>query len=141
MTLAPGSCQTIKSSLKRRILAATSEHGGGGGTAGGHPSLFAGDLAEDDGFEANLRINLTAAYWPTKAAVHWRRSVKRYVDPETQYEYLYAESSGESKWAAGTDWAVDPRLQNVARQIMARQKIVRAFQAKRSPIKAIKAMC
>ncbi len=76
----------------------------------------------------------------TKAAVHWRRSVKRYVDPETQYEYLYDEKTGESKWAAGTDWAVDPRLQNVARQIMARQKIIRAFRAKRSPVKAIRAV-
>jgi len=76
----------------------------------------------------------------TKAAVHWRRSVKRYVDPETQYEYLYDEKTGESKWAAGTDWAVDPRLSNVARQIMARQKIVRAFRAKRSPVKAIRAV-
>ena len=39
-----------------------------GGMAGGNPDLFAGDAAEDDGFEANLRLNLTAAYWPTKAA-------------------------------------------------------------------------
>jgi len=76
----------------------------------------------------------------TKAAVHWRRSVKRYVDPETQYEYLYDEKTGESKWAAGTDWAVDPRLSNVAKQIIARQKIVRAFRAKRSPVKAIRAV-
>jgi hypothetical protein len=76
----------------------------------------------------------------TKAAVHWRRSVKRYVDPETQYEYLYDEKTGESKWAAGEDWAVNPRLHNVARQIMARQKIVRAFPAKRSPVKAIRAV-
>ena len=76
----------------------------------------------------------------TKAAVHWRRSVKRYVDPETQYEYLYDEKTGESKWAAGEDWAVDPRLHNIARQIMARQKIIRAFRAKRSPVKAIRAV-
>ena len=76
----------------------------------------------------------------TKAAVHWRRSVKRYVDPETQYEYLYDEKTGESKWAEGTDWAVDPRLHNIARQIMARQKIIRAFRAKRSPVKAIRAV-
>ena len=76
----------------------------------------------------------------TKAAVHWRRSVKRYVDPETRYEYLYDEKTGESKWAAGEDWAVDPRLHNIARQIMARQKIIRAFRAKRSPVKAIRAV-
>ena len=76
----------------------------------------------------------------TKAAVHWRRSVKRYVDPETKYEYLYDEKTGESKWAAGEDWAVDPRLSNVAKQIMARQKIIRSFRAKRSPVKAIRAV-
>ena len=44
-----------------------------GGNAGGNPDLFAGDATEDDGFEANLRLNLTAAYWPTKAAVHSMR--------------------------------------------------------------------
>jgi len=44
-----------------------------GGNAGGNPNLFKGDAAEDDGFEANLRLNLTAAYWPTKAAVHSMR--------------------------------------------------------------------
>ena len=44
-----------------------------GGNAGGNPNLFSGDAAEDDGFEANLRLNLTAAYWPTKAAVHSMR--------------------------------------------------------------------
>jgi len=44
-----------------------------GGSAGGNPNLFKGDAAEDDGFEANLRLNLTAAYWPTKAAVHSMR--------------------------------------------------------------------
>ena len=44
-----------------------------GGNAGGDPNLFAGDPGEDDGFEANLRLNLTSAYWPTKAAVHSMR--------------------------------------------------------------------
>jgi NAD(P)-dependent dehydrogenase (short-subunit alcohol dehydrogenase family) len=44
-----------------------------GGSAGGNPNLFAGDAGTDDGFEANLRLNLTAAYWPTKAAVHSMR--------------------------------------------------------------------
>ncbi|MEM9177740.1 MAG: SDR family NAD(P)-dependent oxidoreductase [Myxococcota bacterium] len=44
-----------------------------GGVAGGHADVFAGDPAEDDGFEANLRLNLTSAYWPTKAAVHSMR--------------------------------------------------------------------
>jgi NAD(P)-dependent dehydrogenase (short-subunit alcohol dehydrogenase family) len=41
-----------------------------GGSAGKVPNLFSGDPTEDDGFEANIRLNLTAAYWPTKAAVH-----------------------------------------------------------------------
>ena len=41
-----------------------------GGSAGGNSDIFAGEAGEDDGFEANLRLNLTAAYWPTKAAVH-----------------------------------------------------------------------
>lgn len=45
-----------------------------GGNAGGNPDLFAGDSTLDDGFEANLRLNLTAAYWPTKAAVHSMRT-------------------------------------------------------------------
>lgn len=45
-----------------------------GGHAGGNPDLFAGDPADDDGFEANLRLNLTAAYWPTRAAVHSMRA-------------------------------------------------------------------
>ena len=40
-----------------------------GGNAGGNPDLFAGKADTDDGFEANLRLNLTTAYWPTKAAV------------------------------------------------------------------------
>ncbi len=44
-----------------------------GGNAGGNPNLFSGDPAIDDGFEANLRLNLTAAYWPTKAAVRSMR--------------------------------------------------------------------
>jgi NAD(P)-dependent dehydrogenase (short-subunit alcohol dehydrogenase family) len=41
-----------------------------GGAAGRYPDILKGDAAEDDGFEDNLRLNLTAAYWPTKAAVH-----------------------------------------------------------------------
>ena len=45
-----------------------------GGHAGGNADLFAGDSATDDGFEANVRLNLTAAYWPTKAAVHSMRA-------------------------------------------------------------------
>ena len=45
-----------------------------GGNAGGNPNLFASAPDKDDGFEANLRLNLTAAYWPTKAAVHSMRA-------------------------------------------------------------------
>jgi len=37
-----------------------------GGSAGGNPDLFAD---ADDRFEANLTLNLTSAYWSTKAAV------------------------------------------------------------------------
>lgn len=37
-----------------------------GGNAGGNPNLFSKD---DDRFEANLTLNLTTAYWSTKAAV------------------------------------------------------------------------
>lgn len=44
-----------------------------GGSTGANPSLFAGDLAEDDGFEAELRLNLTSAYWPTRAAARSMR--------------------------------------------------------------------
>ncbi|MCR9093524.1 MAG: SDR family oxidoreductase [bacterium] len=44
-----------------------------GGNAGGNPNLFAGEPEDDDGFEANLRLNLTAAYWPTRAAVRSMR--------------------------------------------------------------------
>ena len=44
-----------------------------GGTAGGNPNLFAGEPEDDDGFEDNLRLNLTAAYWPTRAAVRSMR--------------------------------------------------------------------
>ncbi|MBK7947428.1 MAG: SDR family oxidoreductase [Deltaproteobacteria bacterium] len=42
-----------------------------GGSAGGNPSLFSSD---DDRFEANLTLNLTSAYWSTKAAVASMRS-------------------------------------------------------------------
>jgi NAD(P)-dependent dehydrogenase (short-subunit alcohol dehydrogenase family) len=44
-----------------------------GGSTGANPSLFAGDLDDEDGFEADLRLNLTAAYWPTRAAVRSMR--------------------------------------------------------------------
>jgi NAD(P)-dependent dehydrogenase (short-subunit alcohol dehydrogenase family) len=47
-----------------------------GGNAGGKSDIFAGDrtgASGDDGFEANLNLNLTAAYWPAKAAVHSMR--------------------------------------------------------------------
>ena len=37
-----------------------------GGSAGGNPDLFSDD---DDRFEANLTLNLTSAYWSTRAAV------------------------------------------------------------------------
>ncbi len=36
-----------------------------GGSAGGNPDLFGGG---DDRFEANLTLNLTSAYWATRAA-------------------------------------------------------------------------
>ena len=42
-----------------------------GGSAGGNPNLFSSD---DDRFEANLTLNLTSAYWTTKAAVASMRS-------------------------------------------------------------------
>ncbi len=45
-----------------------------GGNAGGNPDLFAGDADDEDGFEANLRLNLTAAYWTTRAAVRSMRA-------------------------------------------------------------------
>lgn len=44
-----------------------------GGSAGGNPDIFAGDPSEDDGFEANLRLNLTTAWWPTRAAARSMR--------------------------------------------------------------------
>jgi len=42
-----------------------------GGSAGGNPNLFS---SGDDRFEANLTLNLTSAYWTTKAAVGSMRS-------------------------------------------------------------------
>ncbi|MEZ4330343.1 MAG: SDR family oxidoreductase [Myxococcota bacterium] len=42
-----------------------------GGSAGGNPSLFSSD---DDRFEANLTLNLTSAWWTTKAAAHSMRA-------------------------------------------------------------------
>lgn len=44
-----------------------------GGNAGGNPDLLAGEPDDDDGFEDNLRLNLTAAYWPTRAAARSMR--------------------------------------------------------------------
>jgi len=41
-----------------------------GGSAGGDPDLFG---SGDDRFEANLTLNLTSAYWTTKAAVRSMR--------------------------------------------------------------------
>jgi len=41
-----------------------------GGGAPGNPDVFAGDLV---GFEANLALNLTSAFWSTSAAVHSMR--------------------------------------------------------------------
>ncbi len=65
-----------------------------GGNAGGNPNLFKGDATKDDGFEANLRLNLTAAYWPTKAAVHSMR--------ERGCGRVINIGSGASKHAAAT---------------------------------------
>lgn len=44
-----------------------------GGTTGANPNLFAGEIDDEDGFEADLRLNLTTAYWPTRAAVRSMR--------------------------------------------------------------------
>ena len=41
-----------------------------GGSVPGKSDIFAGD---DDAFEANLTLNLTSAYWSTRAAVHSMR--------------------------------------------------------------------
>jgi NAD(P)-dependent dehydrogenase (short-subunit alcohol dehydrogenase family) len=41
-----------------------------GGSTPGNPDIFAGD---DDAFEANLTLNLTSAYWSTRASVHSMR--------------------------------------------------------------------
>lgn len=65
-----------------------------GGSAGGNPDIFAGDAGDDDGFEANLRLNLTAAYWPTKAAVHSMR--------ERGHGRVINIGSGASKHAAAS---------------------------------------
>jgi NAD(P)-dependent dehydrogenase (short-subunit alcohol dehydrogenase family) len=65
-----------------------------GGSAGGNPDLFSGDAADDDGFEANLRLNLTASYWATKAAVHSMR--------ERGQGRVILIGSGASKYAAAS---------------------------------------
>ena len=65
-----------------------------GGNAGGNPNLFAGEPEDDDGFEANLRLNLTAAYWPTRAAV---RSMR-----ERGHGRVINIGSGASKHAAAS---------------------------------------
>jgi len=44
-----------------------------GGSTGADTSLFNGAIDDEDGFEADLRLNLTAAYWPTRAAVRTMR--------------------------------------------------------------------
>ena len=62
----------------------------GGGVAG-NPDIFAGDL---EGFEANLTLNLTSAYWSTSAAVHSMR--------ERGHGRVINIGSGASKYAAAT---------------------------------------
>ena len=47
--------------------------------------------------------------------------------PETKQDYLYDEASGQSKWADGSAevWTANPRLANVAREIMRRHAPVK----------------
>ena len=54
------------------------------------------------------------------AVARWQR----YTDPETKQDYLYDEASGQSKWADGSAevWTANPRLANVAREIMRRRR-------------------
>ena len=62
-----------------------------GGSAGGNPDLFSKD---DDRFEANLTLNLTSAYWSTRAAVHSLR--------ERGHGRVIQIGSGASKHAAAS---------------------------------------
>ena len=54
------------------------------------------------------------------AVARWRA----HTDPETKQDYLYDEASGQSKWADGSAevWTANPRLANVAREIMKRRR-------------------
>ncbi len=65
-----------------------------GGNAGGNPNVFAGEAEADDGFEANLRLNLTSAYWPTRTAA---RSMR-----DRGYGRVINIGSGASKHAAAS---------------------------------------
>ena len=62
-----------------------------GGSAGGNPDLFS---SADDRFEANLTLNLTSAYWSTRAAVHSLR--------ERGHGRVIQIGSGASKHAAAS---------------------------------------
>jgi len=62
-----------------------------GGSAGGNPDLFSSD---DDRFEANLTLNLTSAYWSTRAAVSSMR--------ERGHGRVIQIGSGASKHAAAS---------------------------------------
>ncbi|MEZ4280605.1 MAG: SDR family oxidoreductase [Myxococcota bacterium] len=62
-----------------------------GGSAGGNPDLFSSD---DDRFEANLTLNLTSAYWSTRAAAPSMR--------ERGHGRVVMIGSGASKHAAAS---------------------------------------
>ncbi len=62
-----------------------------GGSAGGNPDLFSSD---DDRFEANLTLNLSSAYWSTRAAVGSMR--------ERGHGRVIQIGSGASKHAAAS---------------------------------------
>lgn len=62
-----------------------------GGSTPGNSDIFAGD---DDAFESNLTLNLTSAYWSTRASVHSMR--------ERGYGRVINIGSGASKRAAAS---------------------------------------
>ena len=58
---------------------------------------------------------------------HKKSGLVRYTDPETGDEYLLDEKTGESRWAAAGEWAVDAKLKNVGQEILRRRSLLKAF--------------